>query len=293
VIPGWYSVTLVKALAVCKFYGIPCIYRGDTPLRDQEKGIRGFLSKSRTLTMLDLYRAYLSVGKLNREYLHHFGVPDSRIHFSPSCVDNSFFDESSRYARTREGRVHVRSKLGIPSDDFAILFIGKLDENKRPFDVIAAAAALGPRTTAVIVGSGPLQEKCKADAERLGVTAVFPGFVNQTGIGDFYGACDVCVLPSDRETWGLVVNESLACGTPCVVSDGVGCAPDLIWPGRTGHTFPARDVEALANALSEIRHALMEDHDFGEDCRRVVSGYSFDAATEGLVAAVRSIEDHR
>jgi glycosyltransferase involved in cell wall biosynthesis len=291
--PGWYSVTLVKALTTCKFYGIPCIYRGDTPLRSDAGGVHGFLSKARTLTMLDFFQAYLSVGKLNREYLHHFGVPDSRIHFSPSCVDNDFFEKASRFSGDLDARIAVRKKLGIPAADFAILFIGKLDENKRPWDVLAATAELGENVTAVIVGSGPAEERCRAEAARLGVNAVFPGFVNQSGLGEYYGASDVCVLPSDRETWGLVVNESLASGTPCVVSDGVGCAPDLIWPGRTGHTFPARNVGALANALREIQRAKQEGHDFGEDCRHVVSGYSFEVATEGLVEAVRSIEDKR
>jgi glycosyltransferase involved in cell wall biosynthesis len=136
-------------------------------------------------------------------------------------------------------------------------------------------------------------DRCRSEASQLSVSTVFPGFVNQSSLGEYYGACDVCVLPSDSETWGLVVNESLAAGTPCVVSDGVGCAPDLIWPGRTGHTFPARNVEALANALREVRQAKLENHDFAAGCRHVVSGYSFEVATEGLVAAVRSIEDKR
>lgn len=239
--------------------------------------------------MLHLYRSFLTAGERNREYLEHFGVPRSRIHFSPSCVDNEFFEASAAPARTSAGRALVREKLGISREHFALLFVGKLDENKRPGDVIAAAAALGKNVTAVMVGSGAEQDSCSAEASRLGVHAVFPGFVNQSGLGEIYAAADVCVLPSTSETWGLVVNESLASGTPCVVSDGVGCAPDLIRPGVTGEVFPAGNVAALVGAISHIREAKLQGADFADDCRRVASRYSFSVATEGLVAAARSL----
>jgi glycosyltransferase involved in cell wall biosynthesis len=247
------------------------------------------LSSARTRAMLRLYRSFLTAGKRNREYLEHFGVPQSQIHFSPSCVDNQFFEASAAHARTAAGRAHVRDKLGIPHESFAVLFVGKLDENKRPTDVIAAAAALGKNVTAVMVGSGPAQDRCSAEASGLGVHALFPGFVNQSRLGEIYAAADVCVLPSTSETWGLVVNESLASGTPCVVSDGVGCAPDLINPGVTGDVFPTGDIAALVGAITQIRDAKSLGADFAGDCRRVASRYSFSVATEGLVAAARSL----
>ena len=289
VVPGWYSSTLARALAACQIYGLPCIYRGDTPLEATRAGLRARVSTLRTRLMLRLFRSFLTVGKRNREYLHHFGIPDSRIYFSPSCVDNDFFQESAAASRAGPGRSRVRKSLGIGPDDFAILFVGKLDQNKRPWDVLAATATLGAGAAAVIVGSGPEEERCRAEAERSGARAVFPGFVNQSGLGEIYGACDVCVLPSTKETWGLAVNESLAAGTPCVVSDGVGCGPDLILPGKTGDTFDVGDAEALAGALSRIRQAMSSGRDFEADCRRVVSGYSFAVATAGLVAASSSL----
>jgi len=61
------------------------------------------------------------------------------------------------------------------------------------------------------------------------------------------------VLPSDAgETWGLVVNEAMACGRPAIVSDQVGCAPDLVLNGNTGFIFPFGDRTALANALQQL-----------------------------------------
>ena len=49
-----------------------------------------------------------------------------------------------------------------------------------------------------------------------------------------------------------MVNEAMACGIPAVVSDAVGCGPDLIEPGLTGATFPLGDVAALASAIEKV-----------------------------------------
>ncbi len=58
--------------------------------------------------------------------------------------------------------------------------------------------------------------------------ASFAGFLNQTQVSNAYVAADCLVLPSDYdETWGLVVNEAMASGLPCIISDRCGCAPDL------------------------------------------------------------------
>jgi len=82
------------------------------------------------------------------------------------------------------------------------------------------------------------------------VPTVFHGFVNQREMPAVYAAADVVVLPSDgRETWGLAVNEGMACGVPAVVSDKVGCGPDLIEEGTTGAVFSFGDVEAFARAV--------------------------------------------
>jgi glycosyltransferase involved in cell wall biosynthesis len=79
------------------------------------------------------------------------------------------------------------------------------------------------------------------------------GFVNQSELPAVYASADLLVLPSDgQETWGLVVNEAMACGIPAVVSDAVGCGPDLIDPGRTGATFPFGDTAALTSAIRNV-----------------------------------------
>ena len=60
------------------------------------------------------------------------------------------------------------------------------------------------------------------------------------------------MLPSAGETWGLVVNEAMACGVPAVVSEAVGCAPDVVENGVTGAVFADGDVDGCARALESV-----------------------------------------
>jgi glycosyltransferase involved in cell wall biosynthesis len=80
--------------------------------------------------------------------------------------------------------------------------------------------------------------------------ASFTGFLNQTQISKAYVAADCLVLPSNhQETWGLVVNEALASGLPCLASDACGCSEDLIAPLDPRFRFRLGDSRALSDAL--------------------------------------------
>ncbi len=118
------------------------------------------------------------------------------------------------------------------------------------------------------------------------------GFQNQTELPAWYAAADVLVLPSDGgETWGLVVNEALACGTPAVVSDAVGCAPDLALdrdPGRTGAVFAVGDPAALADAVERLQPHLGTDALLAS-IAAVSSAHAPEAAAAAALRAVEAL----
>ena len=98
-----------------------------------------------------------------------------------------------------------------------------------------------------------LRVGCEIVVREQNLPIRFTGFLNQSQITEAYVASDALVLPSDGgETWGLVVNEAMACGRPCIVSDRVGCGPDLVIPQKTGSIFLLGDVGALANSMLEF-----------------------------------------
>jgi glycosyltransferase involved in cell wall biosynthesis len=142
----------------------------------------------------------------------------------------------------------------------------------------------------VFVGSGIMEAELKTAAKELKVDAHFEGFKNQTELPLCYAASDVVVLPSDAgETWGLVVNEAMACGRPAIVSNAVGCAPDLIEEGQTGFTFPLGNVARLASRLVEISTMYHRNFDFAVPLAAKMRCYSLDTATDGTVRAVNSV----
>ena len=145
------------------------------------------------------------------------------------------------------------------------------------------------RISLLVAGAGPLEAECRAEAERLGVRAAWAGFLNQTEIVRAFAAADCLALPSESETWGLAVNEALATGLPCIVSDRVGCAPDLISPGETGEVFPIGDVGELQAAIERVRQRIIAGHQYAAVCRAKADECSFAAATAGLLAACRAV----
>ena len=281
-LPGWYSVALVRALWACKRAKIPVLYRGDSTRASRSAGWRGALGAFRARLFARAFDAALSVGRRSDEYLLRHGVHPRRIVRAPHCVDVDRFRGAAREARG--DRLALRRGFSIPEDAFVVLFAGKLEDIKRPLDAVRAVARLGSGAVLAIAGTGPRLDDVRAEARRLGTAVVPLGFRNQSEMPRVYAAADCLVLPSQSETWGLVVNEALACGVPCVVSDTVGCAPDLI-DDATGAVFRRGDVPALAAALARIRRKGPQV--MRAACEERAHQGTFAHATAGLIRAAR------
>lgn len=284
-LPGWHSITLVRALWACRRAGIPVLYRGDTHLGTRPGGWRGALWAARTRLFLRRFSGWLAVGQRAHAYIRRFGAPATRIWASPHAVDNDFFAAASR-----DQRAASRARFGLRAEEFVVVFAGKLEPKKRPLDVVRALARLRPGAALLVAGSGPLESRLREAAARLGVRVVWAGFLNQSEMPRAYAAADCLALPSDSgDSWGLVVNEALATGLPCVVSDRAGCVPDLVTSGVTGEAFPVGEVAALAAALERVRARLRAGRPFRAACLERAAAYSFEAAAAGLEAACRAL----
>ncbi len=278
---GWRVRSDWQALRACKAHGIPTLVRGDSQLRSDSRPKR-YLKRLVYRRLLRRFAVCLSVGERNEAYLRYYGA--TRILRSPHFVDNELFARRARAALAqREGR---RMGWGISPDALVLLFAGKLIDQKRPLDVVQAVAGL--RGAHVLyVGDGPLRGECDALARRLGVPTTFAGFLNQSAMAEAYAAADVLVLPSGsgRETWGLVVNEAMACGRPAIVSDAAGCMPDLIRDGVTGYGYAAGDIAQLRRCVERFIESTGAAERLGEAARQHVALYTVDAAARAIVQA--------
>lgn len=290
-IMGWHARSYWQAMRAAWSSHVPLLVRGDSQLGADGAPLKRALKRVAYPLFIRRFGACLSVGERSAEYFRYYGA--RRIVHAPHYVDNDFF--ARRAAMRDDERRDLRRGWGADDESLLVLFAGKLQTKKRPLDLVAAtAAAERGNLRLLVVGDGHLRKEVEEAAARLNVRAAFAGFLNQTEIPRAYAAADVLALPSDAgETWGLVVNEAMASGRPAVVSDAVGCAPDLIRPDVTGWRHPLGDVEALAAILRRLADEPPVARVAGEAARAHIASYSLEAATRGVLEAVRAVRAMR
>jgi glycosyltransferase involved in cell wall biosynthesis len=287
--PSFHRMALYEAWRA----GGPILFRGETTDHSRQRNPVEAWVRDRALGWVyQRCSRLLYVGQRSYDHFRRLGCPPEKLLFSPYCVDTSPF-QCDEAARTRF-RAATRQGLGITDAQFVLLFSGKLSARKGPDLLLSAVkqlpAGLRQRTVVLFLGSGELKAALHRLAEDAPeVRAQFLGFQNQTQLSRHYHAADLLVLPSRHsETWGLVVNEALHHGLPCVVSEDVGCAPDLIVPGQTGAVFETGSVAGLAACLQRSLD-LVGRPDVQELCRRQVSGYTTERAAEGIAKAYAAL----
>jgi glycosyltransferase involved in cell wall biosynthesis len=285
---GYAHGPLLRAFAAAKTLGMRVLVRGET-----HDGLRRTEPVWRRAAQRALFRgvdAFLAIGSANRRFYLARGVPAERIHMTPYSVDNDFFRLGAGSARSP--RQSLVSELRLSPSLPVVLFAAKLQPRKRCADLLRAYESIHEHVRAhvVVVGDGSERERLMqyVAARRLDDVR-FVGFKNQSELRAYYDLCDIFVLPSDAEPWGLVVNEVMNAGKPVVVSDGVGAARDLVPHGRTGYVFPVGDIGALGEHL----RVLLEQPDLrlrmGASARALVGEWGLDATVAGFRGAINAL----
>jgi len=252
VVNGWAWCSHLQALHAFRRRGIRTFFRGDSHVLDgPTPGARGLVKRSLLRRVFSWPCGFLVVGSANRAYYEHFGVEDARLFPCPHSIDVGRFAEPA--AALERQAAEWRAQLGILPGQTVVLFAGKFEHKKRPVELMQTVRQLGnPDIVMVLVGGGELQDEIDAIATADPARFRVIPFQNQSRMPVVYRLGDLFVLPSSHgETWGLAVNEALACGRPVLVSDRVGCAADVVEPG-CGRIFPANDLDALGKAIDEM-----------------------------------------
>ena len=288
VINGWRTRSEWRAIRACWKARVPMFVRGDSNLLTPRPIFTRALKWILYRRWLRRFDCYLTVGILNERYYEHYGADRSRFVPVRHFVDNDWFAERADIARAESAA--LRRAWGVSDRALLLMFAGKFISKKQPMDAIRAIEKLtrdGGDAHLLMVGDGPLRAECEAYSSIKGLPVTFTGFLNQAAMPAAYASSDVLIVTSVRdETWGLVVNEAMASGLPAIVSDQVGCAPDLVLPGFTGAVFAAGDSKSLAEAVLPYLEdrALAVAH--GWAARARVQSYSLEAAVAATVHAV-------
>lgn len=235
---------------ICAFYRIPLIFVGET------FDWRGSFSRKtlKRLLISHFFKKvtnFVSVGKKNTDYYRGWGIRSDRITQANYCTDPGPFLLTDQQAE--DLRKQTRAKLGISQNAFVLLFVGRLFNRKRPEDLLKIHQTLRKRypVETVFVGEGELKESlCQKAKDLKGVH--FVGFKKQPELKPYFYLADLLVVPSDFETWSLVVNEAFSCGTSAIVTDSCGVAYDLVVPQKTGEVYSVGNTDEAAQKIEAL-----------------------------------------
>jgi glycosyltransferase involved in cell wall biosynthesis len=277
VLHGHSDPEMLLAAAACRLLGVPYLLRGDSQAESSAASLRRMVRHVVAGAVVRNAAGALPIGQRNAAFYHRYGrIPH---YLAPYSVDNDRFRDMSGAARP--SRTQRLTSLGLDPQRPTVIFSGKLMPHKRPLDVIRAIERSAAAFNLLLLGDGPMRAELREYEEKLPVRCL--GFINQAEMPGWYGTGDILALPSGHEPWGLVVNEGMACGLIPVVSDAVGCGPDLA--RGVGEVFPVGDVDALAAALTRVaadvrdRRERITDRLAGFTIAETAAGYE-QAATE-------------
>lgn len=276
----WLAILLARAR------GVRVLVRDEATAVSRRRGpFKRALKRLFFAALGRLADGFLAIGTLNKAYYEQQGIASAKIFLTPYAVDNEFFRKADP-----ERAARLRQDLGIPATAPVILYASKLQHRKHADHLLDAFLRLRLRTLPrdahlVLAGDGELLPRLRAMAKDV-PEVHFLGFKSQHELSDCYAMCDVFVLPSSFETWGLVVNEAMNLGKAVVVSDQVGCGPDLVRHGVNGFVFPVGDIEALTGHLEAICRDPALSRRMGEASLKIISEWDFEADLHGFRQAL-------
>ena len=284
-IQGYNHLFELQVLNFAKRNAIKILIRGEFADIRRRSLLKGFIRRTYLNWFYSKITRFCFIGEKARQHLVSFGIAPERLYFSPYAVDSNLFE---KYASNYD-KVRSRQLIGIDNNKFVFLFSGKFIHRKAHLlllDAIERIAALTD-VALIMLGDGLLSDEVlRRGKSILRDNFIAPGFVNQSKLGPYFAAADAQVLPSYHETWGLVVNEGVYFGLPAIVSDHVGCYPDLVIPGVTGDIFSSGDCNSLAEKMLAFAMNRENTRVMGENAKALISRYGIDQAASGVLSAI-------
>lgn len=252
----------------------PVYFRGDSTLIDETGGVKQILRRL-YLKWVYRYADYaFYVGKNNKEYFLKHGLPNDKLFFAPHAIDNDRFNDSTGDYQKEAAK--MRKELNIPEEDIVVLFVGKFESKKNPLILIEAAKKINDKKLHfVFVGNGDWEGEMKKQSKGMD-NIHYLAFQNQSRMPVMYYLSDILALPSQGpgETWGLVVNEAMACGRAILVSTRAGCYLDLVENGRNGYVFESGNIHQCVESIEKMNSKNVCGK-MGLESQKMINDWSF------------------
>jgi len=265
---------------------IPIYFRGDSTLLDKQNIFKK-LVKNIYLKWVYKHIDYVFfVGLANRAYFKKYGITDANLINAPHAIDNDYFSAD----RLTEAN-HIRNKMGLQEKDVLVLYAGKFETKKNPEILLHAFGKLRKDNVALLlIGNGKTEQSLKEKAKTLKKkkSIFFEDFKNQSQMPAYYQACDLFCLPSKGpgETWGLAVNEAMAAGKPILISDKVGCQPNLVFESANGLIFKSENAKDIYRSLKTLVFDKQKLVNMGEASKKIIEKYTFEIQANKIIETI-------
>lgn len=238
IVGGWNHFPAWISLLASKLKGTPIgVISANTE--------QGYYSKYILSKVLGVFDFYLALSSPARENLVNLGIEKEKITVLPNVIDVEQFQASI----TQSQQESLREKWELP-DSGVVLYVGNLEFNKGVQHLIRAVSTVNASCHLLIIGDGPYRSKLESLAQKSNQNNVtFTGKLPNSVLPNYYALSDVFVLPTHGDTWGLVVNEALACGTPVISTTAAGVSGELLQHEENGFVIPPKDPESLADFI--------------------------------------------
>lgn len=182
------------------------------------------------------YDFVFAMGEMGVRWFRRCGYPANRLY---------------PFAYVTDSASSIHPQASSPSRNVALLFAGRFLHLKGLDLLINAFASIASVQTQLhLLGDGPEKQNLRQQASALGLSEklVWLPQTSSAEVQTEMGRADVTVLPSRKDGWGAVVNESLMAGAPVICSSACGAA-ELIREPWLGSVFESGNVSKLADAL--------------------------------------------
>ncbi len=276
---GWAYQGHLKVLRYFK-NKVPIYFRGDSTLLNDKKNFKSLLRSFFLKWVYSHVDHAFYVGSNNKSYFKKFGLKETQLSFAPHAIDNDRF-KAGHNSEVQK----LRESLKITDEDILIVYAGKFEPVKNLKTLLTAFSAIKQTNVhLLLVGNGPDEKDLRQQAETNEIKRLhFLDLVNQSYIPVIYHAADLFCLPSISESWGLAINEAMACGKAILTSNKVGCAADLVFPGKNGDIFEAGNITDLTKKLIALmQKGKTELLKMGEISADLISTWDFETQARAI-----------
>lgn len=286
---GWNFISHLKCIRY--FHKkIPVLFRGDSTLLDEKSGIKTSIRRIFLKWVYSKIDVAFYAGTNNKKYFLAHGLKNKQLVFAPHSVDNHRFAEPNELYQQQAKA--LRKQLGIETQDIVLLFVGKMEQKKNPFFLVELLKRHGnPRLKVLFVGNGALENRLKISASN-DKRIIMLNFQNQQQMPVIYRVADLVVLPSTGpgETWGMVLNEAMACGKAVASSPGVGATVDLVHE-RNGVVINFDDTTVIDGLVEKALQNSFVLQQMGQHSLVKIKQYSFEKIVNAVVSVIEDLKN--